>query len=36
VLSLATYRRDFILVPGARAEEAQAALDQLVLGERGT
>jgi hypothetical protein len=32
VLSLATYRRDFILVPGARTEEAQAALDELVLG----
>lgn len=32
VLSLATYRRDFILVPGARSDEAQAALDSLVLG----
>lgn len=32
VLSLATYRRDFILVPGARTEEAQASLDELVLG----
>jgi hypothetical protein len=33
VLSLATYRRDFILVPGSRAEEAQASLDELVLGQ---
>lgn len=32
VLSLATYRRDFILVPGARADEAEAALHALVLG----
>src|SRR5205807_9424671 len=31
VLSLATYRRDFILVPGSRAEDAQAALDSLIL-----
>lgn len=31
LLSLATYRRDYILVPGARADEAQAALDELVL-----
>jgi hypothetical protein len=36
VLSLATYRRDFILVPGSRAEDAQAALDSLILtGGRG-
>jgi hypothetical protein len=34
VLSLATYRRDFILVPASRADEAQAAFDELVLGER--
>ena len=33
VLSLATYRRDFILVPGSRAEEAQHALDELVLAQ---
>ena len=32
LLSLATYRRDFILVPGARADEAEQALDALVLG----
>ena len=31
VLSLATYRRDYLLVPGARADDAQAALDELVL-----
>ena len=31
VLSLATYRRDYLLVPGARADDAQAALDALVL-----
>lgn len=30
VLSLATYRRDFLLVPGARADEAERALDALV------
>ena len=34
VLSLATYRRDFILVPAGRADEAQAAFDELVLGKR--
>jgi len=33
VLSLATYRRDYILVPGARADDAQAAFDELVLGK---
>jgi hypothetical protein len=32
VLSLATYRRDFVLVPGARADEAEQALDGLILG----
>jgi len=32
VLSLATYRRDFVLVPGARADEAAQALDGLILG----
>jgi hypothetical protein len=32
VLSLATYRRDFLLVPGARADEAERALDGLILG----
>ncbi len=31
VLSLATYRRDFLLVPGRRADEAEHALSQLVL-----
>jgi hypothetical protein len=35
VLSLATYRRDYILVPGARSEDAEAALDALVLGGSG-
>src|SRR5206468_12067184 len=32
VLSLATYRPDFLLVPGARADDAERALDELVLG----
>jgi hypothetical protein len=32
VLSLATYRRDYILVPGARSDDAEQALDELVLG----
>ncbi len=32
VLSLATYRRDYLLVPGARADEAERALESLVLG----
>ena len=32
VLSLATYRRDFLLVPGARADEAEKALDALITG----
>lgn len=31
VLSLATFRRDFILVPGPRADEAERALEALVL-----
>jgi hypothetical protein len=36
VLSLATYRSDFILVPGARADEAERALSSLVLGGTGS
>ena len=32
VLSLATYRRDFVLVPAARADEAAEVLDGLVRG----
>ena len=32
VLSLATYRRDFVLVPAARAGEAAEVLDGLVRG----
>jgi hypothetical protein len=35
VLSLATYRRDYILVPGARGDDAEAALDALVLAGSG-
>jgi hypothetical protein len=31
LLSLATYRRDYILVPAARADDAERALDELVL-----
>ena len=31
VLSLATYRRDFLLVPGRRADEAEQALSRHVL-----
>lgn len=36
VLSLATYRSDFILVPGARADDAERALSSLVLGSTGS
>jgi hypothetical protein len=35
VLSLATYRRDYILVPGARSGDAEDALDALVLAGSG-
>lgn len=36
LLSLATYRSDFILVPGGRADEAEATLSSLVLGGTGS
>lgn len=36
VLSLATYRSDFILVPAARADEADRVLRSLVLGGTGS
>jgi uncharacterized protein len=35
VLSLATYRRDYILVPGERSGDAESALDALVLAGSG-